>query len=414
MKRIVFFLMAMFATVSYTFAQNTTQDIITFDDVVIPQGGSAVLAVKLTNPENMYAGLQCDFTLPEGVKATKIVSANRVSAVLDPSTEKEAFTTQMADNTTFYRMMIYNQIKESIPGNEGDIAYITVTADADVALGDYKGTITGRTMTTAERVEYTTTETGTFKVTISNQWILNETSTSAPAASGKAVDILVKRTINKNQWSTICLPFDMTQDQVKEAFGSDVQIAFFDADAKNVVKVTGNPVESIEVEFKSYDYPDAMLYGCTPYLIKVSKDITEFETNAEIYIDEQYLTSAYTIGRGSSAKTYGFYGKLQAGTVIPENGLFLSGNEFWYSTGKTVMKGFRGYFQFTDVVPRSSSAKVTFNVDGEATSIDGMDIKYAVDGVYDLSGRKIQLKDGDLNKLQKGVYIIDGKKVTIK
>ena len=257
-------------------------------------------------------------------------------------------------------------------------------------------------------------EVGTFKVTISDQWILDENSTAAPATSGKAVDILVKRSIKANQWSTLCLPFDMTKAQVEEVFGSDVKIAFFDAEAKNVVTVTGNPVESIEVEFKSYTYPDNMLYGCTPYLIRVSKDIKEFETNAEIYIDEQYLSSAYTVGRGTNAKTYGFYGKLQAGTVIPENGLFLSGNEFWYSAGKTVMKGFRGYFQFTDVVPKSSSAKVTFNVDGEATSIDGMNIKYAVDGVYDLSGRKIQLKDGDLNKLQKGVYIIDGKKVTIK
>lgn len=414
MKRIAFFLMAMFAMVNNLSAQNATQDIITFGDVTIPQGGSAVLAVKLSNPDHSYAGVQCDFTLPAGVKATKISSANRVASVINPNTDKEAFNTEMADNTTFYRLMVYNSIKATIPESDGDIAYITVNADATAALGEYEGTITGRTMTTADGMEYMTKEVGTFKVTISNQWILDETSTSAPAASGKAVDILVNRTLKANQWSTICLPFDMTQEQVKEVFGNDVQIAFFDKDDKSTVKVTGNPVESIEVEFKSYDYPDAMLYGCTPYLIKVSKDIKKFETNAEIYIDEQYLTSAYTVGRGSSAKTYGFYGKLQAGTVIPENGLFLSGNEFWYSAGKTVMKGFRGYFQFTDVVPKSSSAKVTFNVDGEATSIDGMDIKYAVEGVYDLSGRKIQLKDGDLNKLQKGVYIIDGKKVTIK
>ena len=126
------------------------------------------------------------------------------------------------------------------------------------------------------------------------------------------------------------------------------------------------------------------------------------------------MSQAYTVGRGANAKTYGFYGKLAAGTVIPENGLFLSGNEFWYSTGKTKMKGFRGYFQFTDVVPQSSSAKVNFSVDGEPTSIDGMNIKYAIDGVYDLSGRKIKLENGDVTKLQKGVYIIDGKKVTIK
>ena len=43
-----------------------------------------------------------------------------------------------------------------------------------------------------------------------------------------------------------------------------------------------------------------------------------------------------------------------------------------------------------------------------------MNFQHITEGVYDLSGRKIQLQDGDLNKLQKGVYIINGKKVTIK
>ena len=60
-------------------------------------------------------------------------------------------------------------------------------------------------------------------------------------------------------------------------------------------------------------------------------------------------------------------------------------------------------------------AKVGFIVDGEATSVDGIpSYQHVLEGVYDLSGRKIQLENGDLNKLQKGVYIINGKKVTIK
>ena len=79
------------------------------------------------------------------------------------------------------------------------------------------------------------------------------------------------------------------------------------------------------------------------------------------------------------------------------------------------MKAFRGYFWFTDeLAVKALGAKINFSVDGDATSIDGMGYQRITEGVYDLSGRKIQLKDGDLNKLQKGVYIIDGKKVTIK
>ena len=67
------------------------------------------------------------------------------------------------------------------------------------------------------------------------------------------------------------------------------------------------------------------------------------------------------------------------------------------------------------MIGQDFGAKVGFIVDGEATSVDGIpSYQRVVEGVYDLSGRKIQLQDGDLNKLQKGVYIIDGKKVTIK
>lgn len=418
MKRIAFFLMAMFATVSYSFAQNTTQDIITFDDVVIPQGGSAVLAVKLTNPENMYAGLQCDFTLPAGVKATKIVSANRVSAVLDPSTDKEAFTTQMADNTTFYRMMIYNQIKESIPGNEGDIAYITVTADATVALGDYEGTITGRTMTTAERVEYTTQETGTFKVTISDTWILDENSTALPAASGGEVNVLVKRTIAANQWSTICLPFEMTKEQVSAVFG-DAQFALFDSyevDGDEPGKTAVTDAQSITINFAKDDMTDGLIANF-PYLIKTTENLSEINVEGVVITpDEESADITYETKISGKKYTHGhFYGTLRAGQVIPANDLFLNNNKFYYSTGKTHIKGFRGYFELKDLSSAlSSSASVKINVDGEATSIDGLNIQYAVEGVYDLSGRKIQLENGDLNKLQKGVYIIDGKKVTIK
>lgn len=409
MKKILLAIMALM-TFGGSFAEDTNDKFVV-SETTIPQGGSAVMTVQLSNPKNAYGGFQFDIQLPAGFKATAVAPAKRIT---DMGVDFSLSVSQPDKDKNEYNILGYNTEMTNIVGTEGDLVYVTISADAMVVLGEYEATIINQTMSTVDAKESTAPDM-TVKLIVTDQWILDENSTAAPAASDGAVNILVKRTLKANQWSTICLPFDMTQDQVKEAFGSDVQIAFFDAEAKNVVKVTGNPVESIEVEFKSYDFTsmEGMFYGCTPYLIKVSKDITEFETNAQIYVDEDYLTQEYSTNTRPK-KTYGFYGKLQAGTVIPENGLFLSGNEFWYSTGKTVMKGFRGYFQFTDVVPRSSSAKVTFNVDGEATSIDGMNIKYAVEGVYDLSGRKIQLENGDLNKLQKGVYIIDGKKVTIK
>lgn len=418
MKRIAFFLMAMFAMVNNLSAQNATQDIITFGDVTIPQGGSAVLAVKLSNPDHSYAGVQCDFTLPAGVKATKISSANRVASVINPTTDQEAFKTEMADNTTFYRLMVYNSIKATIPESDGDIAYITVNADATAALGEYEGTITGRTMTTADGMEYMTKEVGTFKVTISDQWILDENSTAVPAASEGEVNVLVKRTIAANQWSTICLPFDMTKEQAKTAFG-DAEFAYFDSytvDGNAPTKDVVDQASSIEINFESDNLSDGF-YANYPYLIKTTENISEFSVEGVVISpDEDAAEQVFETGSGARKVTHGhFYGTLHAGKVIPANGLFLNNNKFYYSKGLTKIKGFRGYFELKDLSSAlSSSASVKINVDGEATSIDGLNIQYAVEGVYDLSGRKIQLENGDLNKLQKGVYIIDGKKVTIK
>ena len=399
MKRVLFLILASFAAVTSFAADN-----LYLGDVTVAQGKSALVAINMTSEEKSYRGFQFMLTLPEGFEATEVVKADRTP---------DGFTLEVRKQSTIgkFQVLVYNTSGMSFNGTEGAVAYINITAAASTALGEYQGSIADVTMSTDQSFYF---DESSFKITVTDKVVLDEVSAAPPVATEGPVDILVKRSIKANQWSTLCLPFDMTKAQVEEVFGSDVKIAFFDKESKPVT-VTGNPVESIEVEFTSYDFAsmDGMLYGCSPYLIRTSKDISEFEVTSEIYIDEEYLTVEYSAGSRPN-KTYGFYGKLAAGTVIPENGLFLSGNEFWYSTGKTVMKGFRGYFQFTDVVPKSSSAKVTFNVDGEATSIDGMNIKYAVDGVYDLSGRKIQLKDGNLNKLQKGVYIIDGKKVTIK
>ena len=122
---------------------------------------------------------------------------------------------------------------------------------------------------------------------------------------------------------------------------------------------------------------------------------------------------------GSRRVVYrGMYGTYVAETYVPEFALFISKNLFWYAKANTTkMKAFRAWLDLGgDVVTavENGSAKFNFVVDGEATSIDGFGPQRIVEGVYDLSGRKIKLEDGDLNKLQKGVYIIDGKKVTIK
>lgn len=56
---------------------------------------------------------------------------------------------------------------------------------------------------------------------------LDETSAMVPTESENNIKVNVKRSINANEWSTICLPFAMTTEQIKDAFGDNVILGDF-------------------------------------------------------------------------------------------------------------------------------------------------------------------------------------------
>ena len=91
----------------------------------------------------------------------------------------------------------------------------------------------------------------------------------------------------------------------------------------------------------------------------------------------------------------------------------MSDNKFYYSNKKTQMKGFRGYFKLQKVLNAKykdvSSAGVKLYVNFDETAIDKVNAEIAIEGIFDMSGRK-------LNEMPKtkGVYIINGKKVLKK
>ncbi len=107
-----------------------------------------------------------------------------------------------------------------------------------------------------------------------------------------------------------------------------------------------------------------------------------------------------------------FCGTYVANTVVPELCLFLNGNKFWYSTGNTKMKAFRGYFDFYDILSEveNANSNITFGFD-EADSINQVTMGQPVEGIYDIQGRKVHTDENKWDNLKKGVYIINGKKI---
>ncbi len=199
---------------------------------------------------------------------------------------------------------------------------------------------------------------------------------------------------------------------MKEALGEDVQLAeFTDYEAE----YDGDDVTSLTVNFEATDLTEGF-YGNYPYLVKTSKDITEFIVTATVDPDEEEAVAEYDNGRtGKNRKVYGsLIGTYHAGDAIPANGLFLNGNKFYYSTGKTKIKAFRAYFMFNDVLSSTGAeAKMRIIVDEEPTTIKGIGGTDIIQGaIYNVNGQLVG-KDLDVNKLPKGVYYVDGKKVAI-
>ena len=189
----------------------------------------------------------------------------------------------------------------------------------------------------------------------------------------------------------------------RSKFGDDVQIG--------TIESIDNEGGAVKVKFKARS-ANAKFQANTPYIIKTSSDINEFEvSNVNIVVASpvtNVIVQEYDPDEDETVNvTVGtFYGTLKAGTSIPNNNLFLSNNKFYYSTGSTTIKGFRGYFYLKDF--NTSSSAPEFVVDGETTNIEGIQIVNGDGRIYNLNGQHVE------NPTKKGVYIQNGKKVVMK
>ena len=232
---------------------------------------------------------------------------------------------------------------------------------------------------------------------------LNENDTQEPEATEEPDSLHVTISIKSGEWSTLALPFYMTNEQVRRVFGNDVILAEF------VKYETNEDKSAISILFKEVNLKDEGLSPRIPYIIKTKKDVTDFYLNAAVqpwgafahFYEEDLDTGEFTYGY--------FVGTYRAQTIVPENCLIISDNAFSYSSGQTELKGFRAFFDFKDVLasPEKASEVILLKVD-ENSGISQTIAETVFDNrYYDLQGRQV------LNP-RKGIYIKNGKKVILK
>lgn len=202
---------------------------------------------------------------------------------------------------------------------------------------------------------------------------------------------LNRRFVNDGKWYTICLPFNISQQQLAKAFGVDyVDLRTFDH------------MEGTTMFFKTEENIEAGV----PYLIKPNTDI-----DGVVFDDVKIAMKANpTLQVGKDG--YYMQGVYEPTDLyIDGTHVFLGSENRFFRPSETnhTMNGMRAYF----VIPKDAVNKIlSYNADSEATDVIAIDANLQPKDhkVYNISGMYV----GDSNcDLMPGTYIVDGKKVLI-
>lgn len=220
-------------------------------------------------------------------------------------------------------------------------------------------------------------------------------------AHGQVVNVtLSDRTLSKDQWNTVCLPFDVDLTKDGPLMGVTAKtLSSVVNDGSTVTLTFGEAVTS--------------LAAGTPYIVKLPEEATENLVNP-LFEGATISNELHDVAAGDGTFK-GTYARVDwsAGT---KNVLFLQGNKFYYPKDAAWVNPFRGYIQLT--TPLSVSAKVVLDFgDDNASGIETVDADAQLSTVnsqqedvwYTLQG--VQL---DSKPTEKGIYILNGRKVAIQ
>lgn len=220
--------------------------------------------------------------------------------------------------------------------------------------------------------------------------------------------VTLTKPLKANVWNAICLPFSMTEQQVRNAFGENARIAEF----KKVDESGKKAVASFGMHYYQ------LITAGKPCLIKPSL-VNDTYTIKGVTIDaEQALTIA------DSNKKFDFVGTY-ATTSMPVNSHFLGSNDgkLYYITANKEISGLKAFLKPAE---NNSGAKLSIAFDSTDNDFDnnttGIEaIKDYMDqdaanssankGIYNING---QFMGTNPAILPQGIYVKNGKKFIVK
>ena len=211
-----------------------------------------------------------------------------------------------------------------------------------------------------------------------------DTSYSRPIGT---FNVLFQRSLALNMWNTLCCPFPISEEQLKNQFGDDCVL----------LKFIGATNETID--FNRVFSAKAGI----PYLLWPTKAAYD-NTNYEFDNVSGFAEAPTDVRQGGIT----FIGTFVLGTV-PARAYVWSQNKLYHLTDSMALYGFRSYMWEDETV----LSKLSNWTIGGSTAIDGIVESFDTKpyDIYNLNGQKVKTNATSLDGLPSGLYIVNGKKV---
>lgn len=381
-------------------------------DITIPQNGQGTLVIQFKfAAEGEYTGYSMSLVLPDGISIAKNEKDKFVYTLGDCHEDTHQLTINYDEAKKVFSLGCLSLESDPLIGTSGILLSLPVVEDGNHTAGSVLhasaqeinfGKLNGQTDSFVDVVAFDITigepDDGRIK--------FDENATTLPTyTAGEKGNVRMTRAIKAGQWSTIVLPFTLTKAKAEAAFGSDVELAEFSGFETQYSDEEDVSPDAITVNFTTYTMTAKKgMSGGKPFLIKTAKDVESFEA------DDVTLVDGITdVVKSDEYDTSGRFTGSFVKTKVPADGLFINNNLFWYSTGKTSAKAFRGWFMLGAVLDKDTDFGVKMVVrlpDGDA--VEEVQTEERENGaIYDLCGRRIE-------KAGKGIFIINNKKVLVK
>ena len=218
------------------------------------------------------------------------------------------------------------------------------------------------------------------------------------------VNIKLRLTMDADKWTTVCLPFDMGTDEIKEKFGEDTKLE----------EIESISYDGTTLYIKLKEATGGIVNG-RPYFIKPSASNSIFDLGPRILSNELsedvYMAISSDATRELSLKLGGAYGMSILSSAEDFNAYYFTDGtliQVPFGTPFT-LGGFRCWFKASDATtsaPAELTSVVITHSDGTLTDISvvAKDPQATKQTIYDLRG--VEKKSG------KGIAIKNGIKVT--